>query len=304
MTFRSERCLIVALFMLATPFASRAEVVDLSLSTPYPALFAPQSLPDDPPRDVVLLGADLVEIVVALGAADRIRARPADIDLPGIENTPDQMREWAGVEGIIALEPGLVVGSSVINKRMLDGLTAVGIRSDLIDRTLPATEKVARMAALLGLEDRGKALIQAITADYAGIAAPKIDGRPVRVLHASKQGAGTSFTAGGAATATHNLIERVGAINAAADVGRDRYRPVTPESVLMMAPDVVIISDAELPAFGDLEKFWSDYPGLALTPAGRNGNLIIMRDLHIRADAASSGIATRELARALNEIFP
>jgi len=29
-----------------------------------------------------------------------------------------------------------------------------------------------------------------------------------------------------------------------------------------------------------------------------------MRDLHVRADAASSGIATRALSRALQEMFP
>ena len=280
-----------------------AEVIDISAANAYPQLYAPQSLSADAPRDIVLLGADLVEIAVALGAADRILARPADIDLPGIEGTPGQMREWAGVEGVIALRPRLVIGSSVINQRLLDGLAQVGIATDLIDRTVPATEKVARMAAHLGLEDRGQALNAAIEADYVDAKAPLIDGRPIRILHASKLGAGTSFTAGGAGTAIHNLILRVGALNAAAEVGRDRYRPVTPEGMLMMAPDVVIISAKELPSFGDIEPFWTDYPGLALTPAGRAGNLIVMRELHVRADAASSGIATAGLARALTEMF-
>lgn len=280
-----------------------AETIDISAANVFPQLYPPQSLPDDAPRDVVLLGADLVEIAVALGAADRILARPADIDLPGIEGTPGQMREWAGVEGVVALRPGLVIGSSVLNQRLLDGLAALGIATDLIDRTIPATEKVSRMAALLGLEDRGQALNAAIEADYVDAKAPLIDGRPIRILHASKLGAGTSFTAGGAETAIHNLILRIGALNAAAEVGRDRYRPVTPEGMLMMAPDVVIISAKELPSFGDVETFWADYPGLSLTPAGRAKNLIIMRELHVRADAASSGIATAELARALTEMF-
>ena len=283
---------------------ARAEVIDISQAEPYPALFAPASLPADAPRDVVLLGADLVEVAVALGAADRILARPDEIDLPGIADTPGKMREWAGVEGVIALRPGLVVGSSVIQTRLLDGLAAVGIGTAMIDRTLPATEKATRLAALLGLEERGAALAAAIEADYEGAAAPLIDGRPIRILHASKLGAGTSFTAGGAETAVHNLILRTGAVNAAAEVGRDRYRPVTPEGVLMMAPDVVIISAKELPSFGDVDTFWQDYPGLALTPAGQHKRLIVMRELHVRADAASSGIATRALAGALAEMFP
>lgn len=296
--------MLVAGLSAVMPHALRAEVIDISQASAYPELYAPQSLPMESRRDVVLLGADLVEITVALGAADRILARPDRIDLPGIEDTPGKMREWAGVEGVVALRPGLVIGSTVINRRLLDGLAELGISTDLIDRTLPATEKITRLAAHLGLEERGAALVEAIEADYMGAAAPLIDGRPIRILHASKQGAGTSFTAGGAETALHNLILRTGAVNAAAEIGRDRYRPVTPEGVLTMAPDVVIISDAEIDAFGDLDSFWQDYPGLALTPAGHNKRLIIMRELHVRADAASSGIATRALVGALTEMFP
>jgi iron complex transport system substrate-binding protein len=129
------------------------------------------------------------------------------------------------------------------------------------------------------------------------------EGRPLRIVHASKMGAGTSFTAGGAETAVHNLILRVGALNAAAEIGRDRYRPVTPEGMILMAPDVVLIAESELPAFGDIDGFWQDYPGIALTPAGRAGNIVIMRDLHVRADAASSGIAAKALSGALQEMF-
>lgn len=295
---------LVLLLLAASAGPASAKVVDISAAEPYPALYRPDDAgapPEGP--GLVLLGADLVEIAVALGAADHILARPAEVDLPGIEDTPHKVREWAGVEGVLALRPRIVVGSSVINRRLLDGLGAVGIRTDLIDRTLPATDKVARLAALLGLEDRGAKLIAAIEADYAGIRPVEIDGRPLRIVHASKMGAGTSFTAGGAETAVHNLILRIGALNAAAEIGRDRYRPVTPEGMILMAPDVVLIAQSELPAFGDLDGLWEDYPGIGLTPAGRARNIVVMRDLHVRADAASSGIAAKALSQALHEMF-
>ncbi|TWG97294.1 iron complex transport system substrate-binding protein [Mesorhizobium sp. J18] len=298
--------ILLFILLLSAAFAgpASAKVLDISGATPYPALYRPDDA--GPPPDgpgLVLLGADLVEIAVALGAADHILARPADIDLPGIENTPHQVREWAGVEGVLALRPQIVVGSSVINRRLLDGLSAVGIQTDLIDRTLPATEKVARLSALLGLEERGVELIEAIEADYAEVRPVEIDGRKLRIVHASKMGAGTNFTAGGAETAVHNLILRVGALNAFAEIGRDRYRPVTPEGMVLMAPDVVLIAESELPAFGNLDGLWEDYPGIGLTPAGRARNIIIMRDLHVRADAASSGIAAKTLSQALHEMF-
>lgn len=288
--------------MFAQPVT--AAVLDISGSEPYPALYGPHDAgPPEGGPGLILLGPDLVEIAVALGAAGHILARPADIDLPGIENTPHKVREWAGVEGVLSLRPQIVIGSSVINQRLLDGLKAVGVRTDMIDRTLPATEKVARLAALLKLEERGARLIQAIEADYAQVEPVAVDGRPLRIVHASKMGAGTNFTAGGAATAVHNLIERVGAVNAFAAIGKDRYRPVTPEGMILMAPDVVLIAESELPAFGDIDGLWENYPGIGLTPAGRGRNVIVMRDLHVRADAASSGIASKVLSLALHEMF-
>lgn len=299
------RILSLALLLCAA-FAgpASADLLDISGSEPYPPLYRPDDAgtPAEGPG-VVLLGADLVEIAVALGAAGHILARPADIELPGIDKTPHKVREWAGVEGILSLRPKLVVGSSVITQRLLDGLKTVGMQTDLIDRTLPATEKVSRLAALLGLEDRGGALIAAIEADYEAVRPVTVEGRPLRIVHASKQGAGTSFTAGGAETAVHNLILRVGALNATAEIGRDRYRPVTPEGMILMAPDVVLIAESELPSFGDIDGFWENYPGIGLTPAGRAGNIIVMRDLHVRADAASSGIAAKALSGALHEMF-
>ena len=300
-----SRFLSLALLVLAgLSMPASAGMLNIAGAEPYPALYRPDDAgaPAEGPG-LVLLGADLVEIAVALGAADHILARPADVDLPGLEATPHKVREWAGVEGVLSLRPRLVVGSSVINQRLLDGLKTVGIRTDLIDRTLPATEKVARLAALLGLEERGVKLIEAIEADYAAVRPVTVEGRPLRIVHASKMGAGTSFTAGGAETAVHNLILRIGALNAAAEIGRDRYRPVTPEGMILMAPDLVLIAESELPAFGDIGGFWQDYPGIALTPAGRAGNIVVMRDLHVRADAASSGIAAKALSGALHEMF-
>lgn len=282
-----------------------AQVMDISDVPAHPQLYAPS----DPsgavaPRDLVLLGDDLVEIAVALGAADRILARPFDIDLPGIGDTPHQMRDWAGVEGIVAMRPGLVIASNVRFDTLRAGLERVGIETDLIDRSLPATKKVALMAERLGLQDRGTALNEVIAADYAKASALLSEREaPLRIMHASKQGAGGNFSVGGAGTGVHNLIERVGGINPAAVIGMDRYRSVTPEGVILMAPDVILIAESELPAFGDLDGFWTDYPGISMTPAGLDRRIIIMRDLHLWSDGASSGIATLALAEALLAMF-
>lgn len=75
--------------------------------------------------------------------------------------------------------------------RLLEGLSALGIETDLIDRTLPAVEKVRRMADHLGAPECRAALIADMEQDYAGAKVPLINGRPVRILQASKLGAGS-----------------------------------------------------------------------------------------------------------------
>ncbi|MDB6177393.1 ABC transporter substrate-binding protein [Paracoccus sp. Z330] len=292
-----------ALWAILLIAPAQADVIDLADQPALPRSVAISQNPDSS-RDLVLLGADLVEIAVALGAADRILARPEAVDLPGLEDTPHKMREYAGVEGIASMRPGVVVASNARFEQLLAGLSDIRIPNQLIDRSLPATEKVTRMARLLELDARGEQLNHEIRSSFAKAQAITRSERPLRILHVSKQGAGGSFSAGGAGTGVDNLIRRVGAQNAAAAIGMDRYRSVTPEGVILMQPDVVLISQAELPAFGNIDDIWNDYPGLALTPAGRANNLIIMRDLHVRADAASSGVATLALAQALVEMFP
>ncbi|RVV97586.1 hypothetical protein EKE94_13725 [Mesobaculum littorinae] len=304
--FAATLAVVVTFALAGFAAGARAEVIDITDIPAYPDLYGPESAPEAP-RDLVLLDAELVEIAVALGAADRILARPAAIDLPGIEETPYKVRDWAGVEGIVGMRPGKVLTANVRFDTLRAGLERVGIDTDIVNRTRPATEKVALMAGHLGLEDRGAALIAQMRQSYADAAAESgvgAGGAPLRILHASKQGAGGNFSAGGAGTGVHNLIERVGAVNAAAEVGMDRYRSVTPEGVLMMAPDVILISESELEAFGGVDGIWEGYPGLAQTPAGRGARAIVMQDLHVRADAASSGLATRALAGALAEMFP
>ncbi|WP_199016780.1 ABC transporter substrate-binding protein [Shimwellia pseudoproteus] len=291
----------MALFLCQNAIAT---VVDLSGAPAYPAIYRPvESPPATTTPDLVLLGIDLVEITVALGMADHILARPARVDLPGIANTPHKIRDWAGVEGVLALRPGKVVGSSVVNIKLLNGLQPFGITTKMVDRTLPAREKIRRMAALLGHPERGEALVASLDQDYREAQTFRLPGqRPLRLMHLSRIGAGNHFTAGGRGTAVDNLIRRVGAINATAEIGNDRYTPITPEGIIAAAPDVIIVSVDELPALGGADTIWATVPGLNMTPAGRQHNLIIMRDLQVRADAASSGIATRTLAKALKDM--
>lgn len=94
-----------ALALLVSVPAS-AEIINVSDAPAYPLLYSPvveETRAEAP--GVVLLAPDLVEIVVALGAADRILARPEDVELPGLEATPHKVREWAGVEGVLSMGP-------------------------------------------------------------------------------------------------------------------------------------------------------------------------------------------------------
>lgn len=258
----------------------------------------------DPGRRLVLLNEDLVEMAAALGVSADVVAQTRVVGLPDAPQPEATFAQTPGVEGVLALRPTLVVASNKIRSaRLMQGLEALGVNAVVVDGRHPAPRKVREFGALTGEEERAEAIAASIEADYASVPEARANDRP-RVLHASTRGAGGNVSAAGEDTPAHGLIERAGGHNVGAEAGLERYQAVTPEGVVQMAPEVVVVAASELEALGGEAGIWSAVPGLALTPAAETRNLVVMRDLHIRANGASSGIAVKGLAGALDRLVP
>lgn len=245
--------------------------VCLSMALATPALA-------EGPR-VIALGGSITEIVVALGAEDRLVARDTTSTFPeSVQSLPDVGYIRAlSPENILALEADLIVAEGDAGPpEAVEVLKAAGIPFVLVpEANDPAgvISKIAAVAQALELPNEGAALEALVKAGLEQAAEQAIDvTAPKRVLFIlSLQGG--RVMAGGTETGAEGIIRLAGAINAVN--GFQGYKPMTDEAVLAAAPDAILMMDHE----GNIAVTDADvlaHPALSQTPAAKAGAILRM----------------------------
>ena len=268
------------------------------------AVLAGPAAAQDEARRIVSLGGSVTEIVVALGAADRLVARDSTSTHPdSVTALPDvgYLRALSP-EGVLSLDPDLIVAEADAGPvEAVEVLRAAGVRFVLMpDEPTPegVAAKIAAVAGAIGRPAEGAALAARVTAGLAEAEARAAAVRsPRRVLFVlSAQGG--RIMAGGEGTSADGIIRLAGARNAA--TGFDGYKPMTDEAVLAADPDVILMMDRD----GDHAVQDADLlalPALAASPAARTGAIVRVDGLLL----LGFGPRTPEAARALHAaIYP
>lgn len=260
-------------------------------------------------ENVMVIDDGTIEIIGALGAADLIGIAPdqslvEDVAAQAGERVTTAGRGSLTVEGVVALDPTLVIG---VNMRrhadLVAGLQGAGIPATLIDTSQVAPEKIRRTAELLGIPEAGEELAALVQEQYDEAAA-KLEGveeRP-RVMVLSSSGAGDSgaTTGAGADTPAHEVIEAAGGLNAGAETGLDRYQSVTAEGLVAAAPEVVVVAAGEIEDLDGADGIWTQVAGLVGTPAEQEQRLVVLEDMQIKGGAVTSGLGVLALQAALH----
>jgi iron complex transport system substrate-binding protein len=196
----------------------------------------------EPAQRVVSLVPARTEVLLALGAADRLVARtqydgdPRIAHIPSVGNALNPSVEW-----IAARRPDLVIAwpdteARAIISRLADlGIAVYGTRVETLEEN---DRSIAALGRLLGLEPQADSLRAALDAQL-GEVRRSVAGRPrLRVLYA----VGTEPpVAAGAGTFIDELITIAGGENIAADV-TGRWPQVSLEEVLRRDPDRIILA--------------------------------------------------------------
>ncbi|GED21508.1 hemin-binding periplasmic protein HmuT [Halomonas halmophila] len=252
---------------------------------------------------IAVLNPGHAKIIQALGAGDQLVLMPNDPSLEGQLPNVTRYHRLPSAESLLAEKPqALIAATPARHQELLDQARRLGIEPVMIERTLPPTERVRRLAEYVDRVPQGRELIKRIKQGHAA-AAEISRGEPrVKVLHLSSSGAGSTgtVTGAGAATSADALIERAGGINVGAEAGLERYQSLSAEGVIAMAPEAILVSAKELPAIGGADGIWEQVPGLAHTPAAQDKRLIVLDHAAVKYDGATSGSATRSLAEALH----
>lgn len=256
-----------------------------------------------PQPKIAVLDPGHAQLAQALGMADAIVLMPTDpLVRQGFARAQTYQHKPA-LESLLVLQPDWLIGGNPVRDRaVLKQAKRLGVATYMLDRSLPLRERISVMAELLKVPERGGALVQRMELSYAQAAKLAQGRQPIRVLHISSSGAGrTGVTGAGSDTPAHRLIEGAGGLNVGAEFGLTRYQRLSAEGVMIMAPEVVLVSDLELASLGGEQHIWQQVLGLAHTPAGQHRRLVVLEHGALKFDAIGSGEATLLLAKALHQ---
>ncbi|WP_119274767.1 heme/hemin ABC transporter substrate-binding protein [Taklimakanibacter deserti] len=249
---------------------------------------------------ILTIGGDVTEIVFALGdgrrviATDTTSAYPNEVmALPKV----GYMRALS-TEGVLSTSPDLILASAGSGPpEVIAALKQSGIPLALVDYR-PGAEaiasKIALIADILDVKDKGALLTQSIAAELASLA-KSLNGvaRPRALFVLSLVGG--RIIAAGHKSSAEEIITLAGGINAVQ--GFDGYKQASAEAILAAAPEAVVMMHRE----GDIgaDDLFAMEP-FAKVPAAKSKALIRMEGSYLLGFGPRTPHAARALAKALH----
>lgn len=276
----------------STPKTSTPEgsALQTPSTTPKPTL--PVTVHSDDGREVTItdvsrivpLFADINEMIFQLGLGDNVVARDVSAtfaqasDLPVVTRAHD-----ISAEAVLSLKPTVVFADDFIGPpEALDQIRSVGVPVVVFKRPTKMrdiTTNITAIAAALGVPDAGAKLAAKTQADIDRVIATIPDGadKP-RVAFLYLRGQAGVALLGGPGSGPDSLIEAVGGIDAGTAIGlTEAFTPITSEALVKAAPDVLLLTTTGLESVGGKAGL-REMPGIAQTPAGKNGKVIAVED--------------------------
>lgn len=252
---------------------------------------------------VVSIGGDITEIIYALGAQETLVARDTTSLQPAVvQKLPNvgYMRQL-NAEGILAMKPTLVIASELSKpSAALQQVEQAGVKVVTVTGRPELSaigEKIAKVGEVLNRQEEAKALETKLTHQLASLSEKPL---PVKVLYILNH-SGLKAMGAGSGTAADGAIRGAGLVNAMGNV--PRYQPMTQEGIVASAPQLVVVGADGLKSLGDEKNLWA-LPGLALTPAGKHKNLVVVDEMALLGfglDTPGAMIKLRKAAEAIAE---
>jgi iron complex transport system substrate-binding protein len=221
---------------------------------------------------VVSLGGDVTEIVYAIHAQDQ---------LAGVDSTstwPEAARKLPVVgyvrqlsaEGVLSLHPDLILATHDAGPpTAIEQIRGAGVRIEALPVSRSAADieaKIRRIGELTGHAKEADALAGDVAARFAALA-KAVAAMPTHphAVFLMSTGQGSPMAAGHD-TAADRAIVLAGGVNAAADL--PGYKALSPEALVAMKPDVILLMKEREDAVGGIDGVLR-MPGVADTPAGK-----------------------------------
>ena len=252
---------------------------------------------------IVSTAGAITETLYALGAQGDLVAADVSSVYP-VEATKLPSVGYArqlSAEGILSMNPTVVlVTEDAGPPEVLKQLDAAKVKVVTLSNqhTPEATlERIVKIGEAVGRTGAAEQLAEKVRAELDAAKA-QVDGAPGRpkVLFIYARGGGT-MNVSGTGTSADAIITLAGGSNAV--TGYANYKPLTAEGAVEAAPDVILLTTRGMESSGGVEGLLKQ-PGLALTPAGKAKNIVVMDDLLLLGFGPRLGQAVQELFEKLH----
>ncbi|MCB0881053.1 MAG: ABC transporter substrate-binding protein [Thermoleophilia bacterium] len=254
---------------------------------------------------IVVLNGDVAEVVFALGLGDRVVGTDISATYPAAAARRQRIgyQRTLSAEGILSLRPTVVIGNttagpaSVIRQIRDAGVTTVILPDD--DRVASSWLKIQNVGRALGVPRRAAKLAKATKARVraAQRRAARSTSRP-KVAMLYIRGSRVQLL-GGKGSRGDVMIAAARGRDVGVELGIKGTRPITAESLVAAAPEVLLIPQAGLDSVGGINGLLR-IPGIAQTPAGRNRRVLAFDDQYLLGLGPRTGPAIRDLSSALH----
>lgn len=257
------------------------------------------------------LAGSIAATAWALGFGDTLVGVDQSTTFPGTE---DLARVTSGghtinAEAVIALNPDVVITDGTVGPRdVIEQLRDVGITVVFVDSapSFDGAQELARqVAAVYGAPEAGERLAERIAADVEETRSevarlvPEDEDERVRMVFLYLRGNAGVYYMFGEESGADDLIDALGGVDVAGDLGWEGMRPMTDEALVAADPDLIITMTGGLESTGGIEGLLQEKPAVALTAAGEHERIVDMDDGTVLSFGPRSADVIEALARAV-----
>jgi len=210
---------------------------------------------------------------------------------------------------VLALRPDLIITDGTVGPiDVVMQLREAGVAVVFVDND-PSLEGIGELsrqvAAAIGAPAAGEALATRLTsevtakvAEIAGIA-PSASEDKLRMLFLYLRGSSGIYYLFGEESGADTLIESLGGIDVAGEIGWSGMKPMTDEALVAANPVLILVMTDGLASVGGVDGLLEAKPAIALTRAGQNKRFVDMADGDVLSFGPRTAGVLDALARAI-----